>query len=125
LRRFRNAEIRPRREVEVTDRADGVAAHDSELGDVPVREVTLVQYCHLLKNYPIFMFFCNQIMVFYLRCINTLWAMAMVQRKWVLYRIKQNRTLSTEKLKIRKYSVALKGFTVNEFMKKLKDLLGN
>ena len=57
LRRFRNAEIRPRREVEVTDRADGVAAHDPELGDVPVREVTLVQDCHLLKNYSIFMFF--------------------------------------------------------------------
>ncbi len=61
LRRFRNAEIRPRREVEVTDGADGVAAHDPELGDVPVREVTLVQDCHLLKKLFDFYVFCNQI----------------------------------------------------------------
>ncbi len=44
---FGNSEIRPRREVEVPDGPDGVAAHDAELGHVPVGEVALVQDCHL------------------------------------------------------------------------------
>ena len=51
LRWFRNSEIRPRREVEMPDGPDGVAAHDPELGHVPVREVALIQDCHLEKKY--------------------------------------------------------------------------
>ena len=47
LGRFRDSEIRPSREVEVPDGPDGVSAHDPELGNVPVREVALVQDGHL------------------------------------------------------------------------------
>ena len=42
LRRFRNAKVRPSREVKVPDGPDGVASHHTELGDVPVRKQALV-----------------------------------------------------------------------------------
>lgn len=50
LRRFRHAEVRPGREVEVTDRSDGVATHYPEFGDVPIREMALVEDRHLDLN---------------------------------------------------------------------------
>lgn len=47
LRWLGHAEIGPRGEVKVADSPHGVAPHHAELGDVPIGEVTFVEYGHL------------------------------------------------------------------------------